>query len=264
MMNIGKNILTLRKKNKVTQEELAKALNVSPQAVSKWENDISQPDIIMLPVIAEYFKVSIDWLFYGEDMAYEDIYVKNLQKVWSHGQLEGFEEVLKLFGAAQHGLHMGFHSLEKLKESLPLHISGTAGVSIYSGKGFGAVVTRNFFESIGPETVSFALPVLKALADENCLRILMAVISMSDISYDELKDKLRIDEEALRSALEVLISGGMLIETVSKHKLLGTTYRIHDIYHSCLCMLLAIMEVQRISIEGISCCMEFGDFPLKI
>lgn len=61
-MNLGKNISELRKKNNLTQEELANMLGVSPQAVSKWENDAACPDIALLPKIAEIFSVTIDEL----------------------------------------------------------------------------------------------------------------------------------------------------------------------------------------------------------
>lgn len=65
-MNIGNRIKELRAKNKVTQEELAKALQVSTQAVSKWENGGS-PDIELVPSIATYFNVSTDYLFDMKD-----------------------------------------------------------------------------------------------------------------------------------------------------------------------------------------------------
>ena len=54
-INISKNITDLRKKKGITQEQLAVALNISPQAVSKWETNTSQPDTQTLPLIAEYF-----------------------------------------------------------------------------------------------------------------------------------------------------------------------------------------------------------------
>ena len=63
MMNLGNRIRELRKKNNVTQEQLATALNLSPQAVSKWEMNVGYPDIALLPAIAAYFKVSMDDLF---------------------------------------------------------------------------------------------------------------------------------------------------------------------------------------------------------
>ena len=53
---------TLRKNRGVTQEQLATHLGVSPQAVSKWENG-SYPDGDLLPQIADYFEVSIDYLY---------------------------------------------------------------------------------------------------------------------------------------------------------------------------------------------------------
>ncbi len=55
---IGQNIYELRKKNNFTQEELANKLNISFQAISKWENGVSYPDISLLPIIADLFKVS--------------------------------------------------------------------------------------------------------------------------------------------------------------------------------------------------------------
>lgn len=63
MEEIGTNIRLLRKTKNITQEELANALHISYQAVSKWENGSSQPDIALLPAIANYFGVSIDELF---------------------------------------------------------------------------------------------------------------------------------------------------------------------------------------------------------
>lgn len=59
---IGKQIASLRKEKGVRQEELAKYVGVSAQAVSKWENG-GVPDVELLPKIADFFSVSIDRLF---------------------------------------------------------------------------------------------------------------------------------------------------------------------------------------------------------
>lgn len=67
MPGFGQRISDYRKNKNITQEELAEAMNVSPQAVSKWENDISCPDITILPRLSDYFGVSIDMLLRGED-----------------------------------------------------------------------------------------------------------------------------------------------------------------------------------------------------
>ena len=50
----------------MTQEQLAEYMEVSPQAVSKWENDISCPDITALPRLAELFHITVDELLVGE------------------------------------------------------------------------------------------------------------------------------------------------------------------------------------------------------
>lgn len=62
-INIGNKIRELRKKKGLTQEALAAALSVSPQAVSKWESGLTYPDMTMIPVIAGYFEISLDLLF---------------------------------------------------------------------------------------------------------------------------------------------------------------------------------------------------------
>ena len=63
---LGKRITSLRKENNLTQEQLAEMLNVTPQAVSKWENDIACPDISLLPELAKTFNVSVDELLIGK------------------------------------------------------------------------------------------------------------------------------------------------------------------------------------------------------
>lgn len=62
-INLGNKIRELRKKKGITQEALATALSVTPQAVSKWESGLTYPDMEMIPVIAGYFEVSLDVLF---------------------------------------------------------------------------------------------------------------------------------------------------------------------------------------------------------
>lgn len=63
---IGARIAVYRKEKGMTQEELAERMNVSPQAVSKWENDVSCPDILLLPALARELGVTTDVLLSGE------------------------------------------------------------------------------------------------------------------------------------------------------------------------------------------------------
>ena len=66
MDTIGKRISEYRKKKNLKQDELAEMLGVSPQAVSKWENDLSCPDISLLPSLSNILGISIDELVQGK------------------------------------------------------------------------------------------------------------------------------------------------------------------------------------------------------
>lgn len=62
MEKVKLRIVELRHRNNITQQQLAEIVGVSFQTVSKWENGSNMPDITYLPVLAQYFKVSIDQL----------------------------------------------------------------------------------------------------------------------------------------------------------------------------------------------------------
>ena len=69
---LGENIALYRRTAGLTQELLADRLGVTAQAVSKWERQISCPDIALLPAMADLFGVAIDELFLTEDPAADD------------------------------------------------------------------------------------------------------------------------------------------------------------------------------------------------
>ena len=62
-MDLGKNIAKYRKEKNLTQRQLADLLGISFQAVSKWENSHSMPDVFLLPRLAAALDVSCDMLF---------------------------------------------------------------------------------------------------------------------------------------------------------------------------------------------------------
>ena len=64
-MNIGERITTLRKEKDISQTELAKRLNVSRQAVSKWEQGTSTPDTERLIQLAEILDTEVEYLATG-------------------------------------------------------------------------------------------------------------------------------------------------------------------------------------------------------
>ena len=105
--NIGLNIKFFREKAGITQSHLAEILNVSPQAVSKWETSTAYPDIMLLPVIADYFNVSCDALLTDH----------------GKGEHEWINELLRDAGNSNLLSHDGYfariHALEEALERYP-------------------------------------------------------------------------------------------------------------------------------------------------
>lgn len=66
METLGRRIAALRHERELKQDELAAMLDVSPQAVSKWENDQTCPDITALPKLADILGVTVDELLSGK------------------------------------------------------------------------------------------------------------------------------------------------------------------------------------------------------
>lgn len=95
MFNMGKVIQNKRKEKNLTQEELAKEMGVSKSSVSKWETGQTYPDIYLLPELATFFNISIDYLMgYEPQLTKEqikDIYVELSKRFGS----EDFEVVFK-------------------------------------------------------------------------------------------------------------------------------------------------------------------------
>ena len=88
MLKIGDKIKSLRKAQDITQEKLATYLNISYQAVSKWENGTALPDITLIPQIANFFGVSADELL-GMKETEETEELKEYEKIYSENNRLG-------------------------------------------------------------------------------------------------------------------------------------------------------------------------------
>lgn len=260
---MGEILSELRKIKNVTQDEMAKELNLTPQAISKWENNVSVPDTMMLPELSKYFGVSIDYLFNGNPDD-KNIYEAVKRYIRSFGQFKGFPQAVELFGCFHNSL-----SLNNFSGDRPIYVSSSPGVSLYSEKGYGFIAERKFFENISYDTLTFAEPILKCLSNINNYKIILNILSMDEISYSELKENLSFDDETLRKHLDILIENQLITEIPSKHKLIGTVYHIghwdSPVYHTLFCILSATFEMTRIAAEsGFGCCAGTGDYPINL
>lgn len=95
VLRIGENISNLRKRKGINQETLANFLGVTKASISKWENNLSYPDVLLIPQIANYFDVSIDQL-----MGYQpQLTTKQIQNIYhklaSEFATNSFSETVK-------------------------------------------------------------------------------------------------------------------------------------------------------------------------
>ncbi len=97
---ISQVIKRLRKEKNITQEELAKVLNVTYQSVSRWENDLAYPDVELIPLIGNYFGVTTDVLFGTDETTIEykrQEYLKTIKEqenIYSDEDFKKFEKTL--------------------------------------------------------------------------------------------------------------------------------------------------------------------------
>ena len=125
-MNIGAKIRELRKARGITQEQLAEAVGVSFQAVSKWENGISLPDITMAPALANYFSVSMDTLFDYNLQKTQDTVWAIVRKSWEYRETDPercrsiLEEGLKTYPDHELLLNNLLYSVEDPEERIAL------------------------------------------------------------------------------------------------------------------------------------------------
>lgn len=92
-MNLGNKIMTLRKKNNMSQEELAEKVGVTRQTISKWELEETSPDITQAKTLSNIFKVSLD------ELVSNDLNSIIVEKVSNTEKLAGIIiNILKVFG----------------------------------------------------------------------------------------------------------------------------------------------------------------------
>lgn len=126
MNTLGARIAQKRKAMGLTQEALAEKLAVSSQAVSKWENDVSSPDISLLPQLAKVLNTTVDALLSGDAPAVS---------LLPEGERKPLEELtLRVYMDSADGDKMRVNlPMPLVKIALELGLDITAGVSNMEG-----------------------------------------------------------------------------------------------------------------------------------
>lgn len=192
-MKIGNKIRELRQQAEISQETLARALSLTPQAISRWENGTTAPDISMLPAIADYFGVSIDALFsYDAETTQQNIeqfydqYWDLLQKSEEKAQ-KLLQDTLKRYpGREALRLLQCFHW--KAPEDMPAKLA----------------LCRELSKSQNPTVRTEAVIVLAntyyKIGDETRMRDMLSMLPECDVTKLSLSAKYYAGEEAMLCA----------------------------------------------------------------
>ena len=117
-MSIGLKIKELRIKEEITQECLANYLGISYQAISKWENDVTLPDVKLLKPISNFFGVTIDYLLDNENLD-EEIFIQQTLETYQRLSNKGdMEEAIKLLRSGLNDYPKNYVIMSKLAQSL--------------------------------------------------------------------------------------------------------------------------------------------------
>ncbi len=118
MLKISENIVALRKQAGITQEELANKLNVSNQAVSKWEAGKCCPDIELLPKLASFFGISIDELLLGECLVESKLRIETKDPLILRAMKIAQDKKYISTSILQRSLNIGYHTAKRVIEDM--------------------------------------------------------------------------------------------------------------------------------------------------
>ena len=215
-MSIGKNIAKYRKAKKLTQEELGAKLGVTNQAVSKWESEVSMPDVMLLPKIANTLNITLDDL-YG--------IAKETEKIsCSADDFPAFchQKLIELFycNTKMRFTHIGSSDKEQLEFQIKKLMEGCR-IGCLSNTQGAIVATEDFsfidstYKAANSENIinSTAGNILSCFSVENFQKVFSyqyktaferSKTSNQEFTFDEIMNECNLSKEETQTALYLL------------------------------------------------------------
>ena len=220
-IKINEQIAFLRKQKGLTQEELAKALGVTNQSVSKWESGQCCPDIQLLPELAKYFEVSIDELMgYKSVDSFANVYLKIKALFEESPKKDAFKNAFRLaillHEAACTGGYKGYVPWDTSKnhgiddEIYKWGFSACSepeGNTVYTGNGIFFADGQSYHTPTASQIRDLYVS-LGRLYDMNVLKIMYALYEMTVNDFDlyvpvsDIAIKAKLSEAEIEKALE--------------------------------------------------------------
>jgi len=204
-MNLGETIKKLRMQKEMTQEQLAEYLNISSQAVSKWETNLSLPDITLIPMLTNIFDVSSDVLL-GIDVTQKE---KRIQDILNHaeeyssrGQKDKAAEILR----------DGLKEYPNSHKIMARLMSAVWGFSQYSGKDYETQDEReNERIELRKEVIYLGEKILAESTDNSCRQTAIQLLCYTypHVGEEEKAEKLALTLSELTASmlLSSILSG---------------------------------------------------------
>ena len=214
MNSISEQIALLRKEKGLTQEELAEKIGVSAQTISKWENGVTLPDILLLPIIADIFGITIDEL-YGNVKSVRNIEPYELPEI-------AYDELLREIKSLWRKDDDTSFSLEEeareIKENLinnPDTQSGAIvenGGAVYVNSEYGIVFRKPTLKTKEILEDEQACELLTNLSDKTVRKVLMFLIENNTHSStaSSISAKCGIPTDEATKALDTLEKYGLV------------------------------------------------------
>ncbi len=185
-MNIGAIIKKYRRERDITQEKFAEYLNVSPQAVSRWETGVAYPDITTIPAIATFLGISADILFGIEESKREEQiqeYLKEYKRLEATGEKD---KRFALSKAAKNSFPGDFRVLKNYAWDLV--------ASPYSGLDGKCIMSDDELKECFDEVLDICRIILEDCTDDE---IRYSAISLQIMVYKTIDD-----EPSIKKAVE--------------------------------------------------------------
>ena len=198
MNDMGQIIMRLRREKGLTQEQLANELGVSYQAVSKWENNNSCPDIALLPLLADLFGISIDILFGRTGLAVQEERDTQSELPWPnddtfyavlyHGhELIGSQAKKKDLCSEQQMFSFQYEgAAQNIRCAFDLMINGTVMGNISAGGDVSCDEVYGGVEADGDVSCDAVTGGVEAHGDVSCGNVGGAVNAGGDVSCDDV------------------------------------------------------------------------------
>ena len=213
-MEIGTIIKRLRREKNITQERLAEYLSLSPQAISRWENGITYPDIATIPAIASFFCVTSDLLLgIDKDKREESVqqYLSEYFRLNASGEVQ---KALELMTEAKNKYPGDFRILIKYAWAL--------AATVYVENDCESAKTEEERNSIHQEIVTVCNNIVEDCTIDD---IRYNAIDLLSLAYSELGDK----ENAIKAAKR--LPDITYTNSMALYRLYGYDTEEHIIFH---------------------------------